>query len=150
MPNKQDTNPRNSYSQVKFIEPVKDDKVAYTVASSSIVAPSSCTSAAPPSFYSASIKGTKGEPSCTSTDSGPHITCCPTSSIWTSASGTRYSSTSPDSRSCPRQKHSSSSSSSTEALVVTTARAARRPYICLGGSGLDAKLLSTLFVNLLL
>ena len=55
----------------------------------------------------ASIKGTKGGPSCTSTGSGPHVTCCPTSSIWMSGGGTPYSSASLDSRSCPSQKHSS-------------------------------------------
>ena len=77
MPTKQDTNPRNNNSQVK---PVKDEEAAYAMAPST-VAPSSCTSMAPLSSYGASVKGTKGGPSCTSTGSGPYVTHCPTSSI---------------------------------------------------------------------
>ena len=109
-------------------------EVAYTMASSPAMAPFSCTSMVPLSFYGASTRDAKGRPSCTSTSSGPHDTHCPTSSIWMSGGGTPNSSASLDSRSYPSQKRSSSSSTAESA--VTSAQAARRPYIHLSGSGL--------------
>ena len=107
MPTKQDTNSRNNNIQVKPVQ--ANDKAVYTVALSSAVAPSSYAGMAPLSSYSTSIKGAKGGPSGASSIAGPHITCSPTSSIWTSLGRMPNSSTLLDARSCPSQKYYSSS-----------------------------------------
>ena len=76
---------------------------------SSAMAPSSCASMVPLSSYPTFIKGAKGGPSGAGSIAGPHVTRLPTSYIWTSLGGMPKSSTSPDSRSCPSQKHFSCS-----------------------------------------
>ena len=80
------------------------------MASASTMVLSSCAGVSPLSYSSISIKGTKGSPSSTGSITSPHVTHCPTSSIWMSLGRMPYFSASLDSRSCPSQKHSSSSS----------------------------------------
>ena len=81
--------------------------MVYATALSFAVAPSSCTGVVPPSSFGTSVKGAKGDPSGTGSITSPHVTCSPTSSIWTSSNGMPNSSALLDSRSCPSQKHSS-------------------------------------------
>ena len=102
IPTKQDTNPCNN-GQVKPVE--ADDEAVFSAASSSAVTPPSCTSVAPISSYHASHRGAKGVPSGASSIARPHVTCSPTSSIWTSLGGMSNSSTLLDARSCPHQKN---------------------------------------------
>ena len=76
-PNKTPTTHNNGQ-----VEPVEaNDKAVSSMVSSSTVVPPSSATTAPVSSYSASPKGAKGGPSGAGSIAGPHITCLPTSSI---------------------------------------------------------------------
>ena len=107
------------------VEPVEaDNKAASSVALSSAVAPPPCTGRAPVTSYSAFPKGTKGSPFGAGSIASPHVTCSPTSSIWTSLGGTPT----PGPHWTPDLAHARSASppqpSFAVALVSTAARAA--------------------------
>ena len=106
MPTKQDTNPHNN-GQVAPLE--ANNEAVYSTASSSAMAPPSCTGAALVSSYSTFAKGAKGCPSGAGSIASRHVTRSLTSSIWTSLGRTPNSSASLDARSCPSQKCFSSS-----------------------------------------
>ena len=98
MPAKQDTNP-TTMVKLSLLRPMikQSPPRHYHLPGHHLLVPG----AAPISSYGASPKGTKGGPSGTGSIAGPHITCSPTSSIWTSLGGTPNSRASPDARSCP-------------------------------------------------